>query len=109
VQFTSRSLDACGCRLTYSSPHDKVPGKVLPVLLRSRRVEGLRVVLSHCGVFAQGLEEGDGGVEETFVLRVSIARDHDGQLIDVLVVELGAGCRGGVERRHFLSLLERLV
>jgi hypothetical protein len=82
--------------MTYSSPHDKVLSKVLPVL-GGGRVEGLSVVLGHGGVFGQGFEEGDGGVEEPFVCRVGVFGHHGGELVDVVVVEIGAGCGGGVE------------
>jgi hypothetical protein len=87
----------CGHQTTYSSPHDKVPSKVLPVLLGGGRVEGLSVVLGHGGVFGQGFEEGDGGVEEPFVCRVGVFGDYGGEFVDVVVVEVGAGCGGGVE------------
>lgn len=85
---------------THSSPHNKVPSKVLAVLLRGRRVEGLGVVLRHRRVFGQGFEEGDVGVEEPLPGRVGVGElgcHHGRQLVDLVVVEVGAGCGRGVE------------
>lgn len=84
-------------KTTYSSPQYKVSSKILRILLRSGRVEGPDVIHRHSFIFGQGFEDGDDGVEKAQELGVGVWSDHGMQLVDVVVVELGAGCGGGIE------------
>lgn len=57
---------------THNSPRGKIPSKVVGILLRGGRVQGLGVVDGHCLVFSQGFEEGDRGVEGALPFRVGV-------------------------------------